>query len=150
MQIHETGPEELDDVIELVLSRCPQYNRALVEPPVTDPTISEDRVMLTATDRGRVVGFGVQLHLKADPDGMFTETVAVAESHLGGTPGVPVHPADGVAAACRHPGPRYIRSGAVMPSRPSPCSRTASVTPHSRSREVRSDSSGALSTGQRS
>jgi GNAT superfamily N-acetyltransferase len=84
VQIHPTTAAEYDEVIELSLRCCPQYTRPLVEAPVKDPSVSEDRTMLTASDHdGTAVGFGIQMHVVGSPPGQYVVVVVVDESHRG-------------------------------------------------------------------
>ncbi len=96
MDIHQTTAAEHDAVIELVLQRCPQSNRALIESPVTNPAATQDRLMLTATADGTPVGFGIRFHGAGLPSGLHMEIVAVASSHLGRGIGTQLH--DGLTA----------------------------------------------------
>jgi GNAT superfamily N-acetyltransferase len=83
VQIHETTEAEYDGVIDLVLRRCPHYTRPLVEGPVRDPSLTEDRTMLTAVDGESLIGFGTQLHMAGSPPGLYLCVIAVHEDHLG-------------------------------------------------------------------
>jgi GNAT superfamily N-acetyltransferase len=91
VDIHETTAAEHDAVIGLVLQRCPQSNRALIEAPVTNPAATQDRLMLTATDEGTPVGFAIRFHGSGLPSGLHMEIVAVAASRLGRGIGTRLH-----------------------------------------------------------
>ncbi|GAA4352326.1 GNAT family N-acetyltransferase [Angustibacter luteus] len=93
MRIHPTTPGEYDDVIDLSLRCCPQYTRPLVEGPVRDPSLSEDRTMLTASADGRAVGFAIQLHLVGTPAGQYVTVVVVDPDHRGQGLGARLHAA---------------------------------------------------------
>ncbi len=81
MDLHETTPDEHDEVIDLVVGLCPGVNRALVEAPVREAAATQNRSMLSVTDQGRVVGLGLQFHGAGLPDGVYLEIVAITPDH---------------------------------------------------------------------
>lgn len=86
MDIRQAHPSDDEGIVRLILARCPQLNRAIVEGPVTDPATVEDRTLLVAhdpTDAAAPAGVGLQYHGIGITPGRLLRQVVVAEDALG-------------------------------------------------------------------
>lgn len=83
-----------EQVIEMVLRRCPHYDRSLVAGPLEIPGLTDHDTWLVALDdAGELAAAGVQFHLVGTPEGRFVHVVVVEESRLGAGVGGRLHAA---------------------------------------------------------
>ncbi|HEU4811022.1 MAG TPA: GNAT family N-acetyltransferase [Nocardioides sp.] len=92
MQIVPLTPDRHEQVIELVLRRCPHFDRTMVAGPLQMPGRTDHATWLVALDEtGGLTAVGAQFHLVGEPEDRFIHTVVVDEPRVGNGVGGRLH-----------------------------------------------------------